>query len=146
MGPTNTNEKGRTIDAGTTAILECSRPSGGRRSFVRLIRTDGTQTEPLTIPRQRYDLNDNPVDLMAAMQSRINELEGSLQSIRVSLRDKLSMECKVKTARSGRGRFSQVAASMTDEEKQTRFKNDWRWLPTNRSQPKFCSSPKSARR
>ena len=85
--PDSTNEKTRVVAAGTQAILECSRPFGGQRSYVRLIRNDGTQTNPLTVPWQAYDLDGNPVDAMFVLQSRIKNVEGSLQTIREHLRN-----------------------------------------------------------
>jgi hypothetical protein len=79
------NKKVRTIATANSAILECSRPKAGQRSFVTLVRSDASQI-PLTLPWQAYDANGNPVDSMAALQSKIKNVEERL-SLRIDKLD-----------------------------------------------------------
>ena len=92
-----------------------TRPSG-ERNYPRAEVTIATSRGSLLLPVSEDSLM--PEQWASQIQDRVKVVSDELDR----LRKPRQMECKTKTALSGRGRFSQIAASMTTEEKQAGYK------------------------
>jgi H-type lectin domain len=71
----------RTLQSPSTAVLDCRRSSQGTAGFVSLVRSDGTGTEPLTLQWPAYDQQGNKIDTVAALQSRLGQVENKLSNM-----------------------------------------------------------------
>lgn len=69
------------IPTGSTYFLECKRPDQTKKSFVKIIRTDSTESPPLTLSWQAYDVQGNPINTLIAFDERIKVLETELSQL-----------------------------------------------------------------